>query len=197
MSGTRVFDERADRPLRTIIGDLLARSHTADIALSRVRLASLDLSDTEIQGPHQCRVLLGQLDASVLLDAARDGHPHPKRLHRLQRWLATDRLEVRSAGIGAWVPDFSIYRSTSPQAALRGAGGPNGGATCIIGAHYFGTPQMAVGPSVTVITNDHGAVDLLSRRFGEVWDRAHDVAPAIRDVLERATAGGAGGRVAT
>lgn len=180
----RVVDERSERPLRAVIGDLLRDATRADIALAKVRLAALDLTEAEVNGPALCRVLLGQLDASTLADAAMESRQNRHGLHRLAGWLTSDRLEVRSAGLGAWAPDFSVYENGA------------GTLTSLIGAHYFGTPQLAVGPSVTVI--DPGAETglLLQGRFDELWERAHDVAPAILTVLERAGGAASGRRYA-
>lgn len=172
----RIVDERSERTLRAVIGELLLDATRADIALAKVRLAALDLTEAEVQGPAHCRVLLGQLDASTLADATESRHDS-QGLHRLAAWLSSDRLEVRSAGLGAWTPDFSVYENTS------------GAHTSIIGAHYFGSPQLAVGPSVTVIDPRTDAARLLRARFEELWARAHDVAPAILTVLGRAGGG--------
>lgn len=181
-----VIDERSRRPLRAIIGELLVAAESVDIAIARVRLAALDLSDDEVRGPALCRVLLGQLDASTLLDATGErGGPRPE-LRGLADWLASERLQVRSAGIGAWTPDFSVFRARDRTA------------TSLVGAHYFGSPQLTVGPSVTSILRDPATARLLEGRFQQLWERAHDVAPAIQDVLARAVgeegeAGEAGG----
>lgn len=107
----RILDERSDPPLRAVIGRLLSSCHHADLALGRVRLGSLDLTQGEVEGPRRCRVLLGQLDASSLLDTAPHLGPRAPAMVRLAAWLANERLEVRSAGIGAWNPDFSVYGS--------------------------------------------------------------------------------------
>jgi hypothetical protein len=174
-----VQDECSTPPLRSLIGDLLQRSRTADLALGRVRLAALDLTEAEVRGPARCRVLLGQLDASMLLDAtpAHDAYPgHATRraaLLRLANWLASDRLEVRAAGIGLWTPDFSVFRD------------PAGATTCLLGAHYFGSPQLAVGPSFTAVLRGSADSALLRQRFEEIWRRGHDVSPAILDVVKR------------
>lgn len=189
MSTLRVLDERAgemsgDRvgeSLRTLIGGLLMTATRADIALARVRLAALDLTAPEVRSGARCRVLLGELDASVLLDAADNAAAIRPGLRHLAEWLASDRLEVRSAGIGAWMPDFSVYEDRA------------GRATSLVGAHYFGSPQLAVGPSVTVVMTDEDAARLLRERFDELWTRAHDVAPAILDVVRRSQPMGAAG----
>lgn len=172
VSTVQVLDERSDASLRELIGGLLAGSGRADIALTRVRLAALDLREEEIRRA-RCRVLLGELDASILLDGVGGSESHRSGLRRLAAWLMSERLEVRSAGIGSWTPDFSIYDKS------------DGVTTCLIGAHYFGSPQLAVGPSVTVVTTDDDAARLLGERFDELWERAHDVAAAILEVVER------------
>lgn len=169
MTGVRLLDERATPPLRSVIGKLMATSETVDFAVTRIRLASLDLTPREIAGPGRCRVLLGRLDASTLLDtdAAR-----ADAVDGLIRWARSGRLEVRSAGIGAWTPDFSVHRDRT-------------GSRCLLGAHYFGSAQLTVGPSFTCITDDPACVRLLAARFDGLWARSHDVLPAIVGVLER------------
>lgn len=169
-----VIDERSERPLRAIFGELLLSSGSVDIAIARIRLAALDLTDAEVRGPRLCRVLLGHLDASTLLDAASDRASRQPAFGILADWLASERLEVRSAGIGAWTPDFSVFR------------GRTGTATCLVGAHYFENPQLTVGPSVTAITDEAEIARLLEGRFQELWEGAHDVAPAIAGVLGKA-----------
>lgn len=188
MTALRLLDERSGGPsggseesLRTLIGRLLLNATRADIALTRVRLAALDLTAPEVRSGARCRVLLGELDASTLLDAADDAATLRPGLRHLAEWLASDRLEVRSAGIGAWMPDFSVYEDGA------------GRATSLLGAHYFGSPQLAVGPAVTAVTTAESAARLLRGRFDELWGRAHDVAPAILDVVRRSHPAGAGG----
>lgn len=185
-----LLDERSDRPLRRVIGDLLMRCDTADIAIARIRLAALDLTREEVRGPSRARVLLGHLDAATLLDApataASRPSTEPPSLDALREWLESGRLEVRSAGIGAWAPDFSIYTDRTGEGAA------------LVGAHYFGAPHLTVGPSFTVLSHEPDDRVLLAGRFEELWRRGHDVAPAIMHVIERAVArsGGAGDGVA-
>ena len=170
---TRVFDETSDPPLRDVIGALMTDAETVDFAVARIRLANLDLSEAEVGSMRRCRVLVGRLDASTLLDA---DAARAESVARLIRWARSGRLEVRSAGIGSWAPDFSIYHTPS-------------GTCSLLGAHYFGSPQLTVGPSFTVVTEHRDATALLRRRFDGLWDRSHDVLPAIVKVLERVRVG--------
>ena len=177
---TRLVDERGFPPVRRMIGELLEGCARADLAIGRIRLGVLDLTDAEVRGPERCRVLLGRLDAATLLDAAPSGASPRSRdsILRLRQWLDSGRLEVRSAGLGSWTPDFSVYRT-------RG-----GTPTCLLGAHYFGSPHLTLGPSFTICTVEASASSVLLARFDGLWDDAHDVGPAIADVLDRASAGG-------
>jgi hypothetical protein len=170
MTRDRLLDDTSSPPLRQVIGELMIGAERVDFAIARIRLAALDLSEEEVTGPDRTRVLLGQLDASTLLDA---GAADRTAVAGLIRWARSGGLEVRSAGIGAWTPDFSVFH------------GSNGGAA-LVGAHYFGSPQLTVGPSFTVVSMEPETRRILARRFDGLWERSHDVLPAIVDVLERA-----------
>jgi len=168
-----VIDERSSPPLRARIGQLLAKADDAAFAVGRIRLGVLDLTDHELATVQRCRVLLGQLDASTLLDAADTGARSTASLAPLLRFAASGRLEVRSAGLAAWSPDFAVVH----------AGGRRVG---LVGAIYFGSPELVTGPAFTIPVLGDDATALLRTRFDESWARAHDVLPAIRQVLERA-----------
>lgn len=173
MRGLMLLDECSEPPLRSLIGKLLAGAETVDLAVARIRLASLDLTEREIAGPRRCRVLIGHLDASTLLDA---GAARQEAVARLARWTRSGRLQVRSAGISRWTPDFSTYSTPDDR-------------RCLLGAHYFGNPQLTVGPSFTVVTDDPDVHAALGLRFDQLWDRSHDVLPAIAQVLDRVRVG--------
>jgi hypothetical protein len=170
-----LLDERATPPLRRRIGDLLAEADETSFALARVRLAVLDLGDDELGSLSRCRVLLGHLDASTLLDASDSAGRRAlaPALGRLFRFASSGRLEVRSAGLATWNPDFGI--------AQRGTQ-----VTGLLGAIHFGNPELLTGPTLTAITRDPDATALLRLRFDDLWQKSHDVLPAILQVLERA-----------
>lgn len=173
-TGTALLDERSTPPLRARIGHLLASAEDAMFAVRRIRLGVLDLTDPELATVQRCRVLLGQLDASVLLDAAEGTAAGPTAsLAPLLRFAGSGRLEVRSAGVAGWSPDFAVVR-----AGERAMG--------MVGAIYFGSPDLVVGPALTVPVTGDDATALLRSRFDELWARSHDVLPAIREVLEHA-----------
>lgn len=185
-----LLDERARPPLRQRIGTLLASADEAAFAVTRIRLAVLDLTEPEIGRIRRCRVLLGQLDASMLLDVTDGadvtdgpdvtdpGRPAASNRARpamdgLLAFARSGRLEVRSVGLGGWTPDFGVV--TGPS-----------GCTGVLGSIQFGNPELVIGPAFTAITTEPETTAALLRRFDELWDGAHDVLPAIREVLERA-----------
>jgi hypothetical protein len=177
-----LLDERSRPPLRAVIGALLASAEEADIAVSRVRIAALDLHSDEVAHVRRCRFLLGRLDAHALgvgpLSAA--SGDRRERVAALLRFLRSGNIEVRSAGMCAWTPDFSIFRG------LRGGGDIT--AACLIGAHYFYEPPED-GPSFTWAVADAAAVQRATVRFEEMWERSHDALPAVLHAIEQFSLG--------
>jgi hypothetical protein len=173
-----LVDERSRPTLRKRLGQLLAEADTAAFAVARIRLGVLDLSDAELGGLSRCRVLLRQLDATMLLDTAQDPGPSGTdgrgngAIGRLFRFVTSGRLEVRSAGLGSWTPDFGVVEHGT-------------GRTGLLGAIQFGNPELVVGPALTIVSIDPAITTCLLSRFDQLWDRSHDVLPAIREVLER------------
>ena len=104
-----LLDEREPVSVRRRIGELLGGAIEARFAVSRIRLAALDLTAEEVSDVERCRVLLGHLDAGTLLDGVGEALGAAARLAVLLDWIRSGRLEVRSAGVGSWTPDFSVY----------------------------------------------------------------------------------------
>ncbi|HEX6133942.1 MAG TPA: hypothetical protein VFZ24_08260 [Longimicrobiales bacterium] len=166
-----LIDDRSQPTLREHIRGLLSSCTSADIAVGHIRPAAIDLTDDETRGIHRARILVARLEARALSEFAGTaaGSPDP-----LLRFLESGRVEVRSAGIGAWAPDFSIYR-----------GGAAGDA-CLIGAHWFREPVVSAGPSLTALLTEPDVVARALERFEELWRRSHDVLePVIAAVSRR------------
>lgn len=171
-----LLDERSRPPLRAVIGALLASAEEADIAVTRVRIAALDLHADEVAHVRRCRFLLGRLDARALsVGGASARGDRRERVAVLLRFLRSGNIEVRSGGMCAWTPDFSIYR------CIRGGG--DIAAACLIGAHYFYEPPEH-GPSFTWAVDEEAAVLRATRRFEEIWQRSHDALPAVLHAIE-------------
>jgi hypothetical protein len=169
-----LLDELHSPSVRETIGRLLATAERADLAIARVRLAALDLDPTEIAGLERCRLLLSRLDADLLHDGAvLDIHPEKRVvLQRLFDWTQSGRLEVRSAGAVAWVPDFSVYHD------VAGAGD-----VLLLGPHYFQSMFSGHGAALTCCLQHVSVVRRAAERFEELWDRSYDVLPIIAEGL--------------
>jgi flavin-binding protein dodecin len=197
-----LIDEEGAPTPRQLIGQLLGSATHAEIAVSHVRLGAIDLGAAETQNVQHCRVLLDRLDAGSLasLDwnaaaataagtasAAAAGAASAAAIDdavrraaqsatALLRFITSDRVELRSAGVSTWRPDFSIYRGLS-------ASPPAPRAVCLVGAHYFGLPPAL--PAFTCVCDDAAAVALALRRFEQLWERSHDVGDAVVAAVTR------------
>ncbi len=87
--------------------------------------------------------------------------------------LEAGRLEVRSAPLGGWSPDFTVFvDGEGPRAVL-------------VGFHAFERPYPHRGPALASVHGDDAA-RLAATRHRELWESAHDVGPALWSILSRA-----------
>jgi hypothetical protein len=171
-----LLDEQSQPPLRVVIGTLLGSATVADIAVMRVRLAALDLGRDELSRVQRCRILIGQLDAHSLSVGGAVTTDPAARVAALLRFLRSGAVEIRSAGMNGWTPDFSIYRGIET--------GSGANAVCLVGAHYFHEPPER-GPSFTWALDEAAAIQRITRRFEEMWERSHDVLTAVIQTIEQ------------
>lgn len=185
-----LVDDTTRPALRERIGRLLAECDRAEIAVGSVRLAALDLTEHETRGVRRCRILLGRLEARTLTEVGVGDAGIDDRMQSLRAFLESGRVEIRSAGLSAWSPDFSIYRGHAVPPQPRsdrgtGDGRAGGGATCLIGAHYFHEPPTN-GPAFTTVLTDPQSVATALARFETLWTRSHDVLePVVSAVYRR------------
>ncbi len=174
-----LLDERMRPDFRDVFGALASRSDGISTAVTRVRLSTLDLKPAEIDGVEHFRVLVAELNALTLDSEARliqADHRRAPRVERFRRMLEEGRLEVRSAPLAGWTPDFSVFsRGPAPHAVLTGF-------------HWFERPFPHRGPALASL--HHGdAARLAARRHEDLWDKAHDVGPAVWSILSKAERG--------
>jgi hypothetical protein len=174
-----LIDDRSRPGFREVFGRLARRSTAIDVALTHIRLGTLDLSERELGAVCRIRLVLAQVSAASLdLEAHAVLHRSPMaaNLRRLAAMLAGGTIEVRSAPLGGWSPDFSLFHDH--EVALG----------ALIGPHRFDRGTAQDGP---VLASLHGAAaaQRLQVRFDEVWARAHDIRPAIAGILARADRG--------
>lgn len=154
----------------------MIRSTRVDVAVTRLRLSTIDLGPREIQGVEEIRLVVSELRA-VELDAeahalmARRGAR--VRMARMQELLDRDVVRVRVAPLAGWSPDFSVFT------------GPSGPQAVLMGFHAFETPHPYAGPAFGAAFGPAQAREARSR-FEGVWARGHDVGPAIHSIFRRA-----------
>ena len=166
------FDGRGSPSLRTYLGRTLAESTSASFAIRRIRLARLDLLPEELRGVNRCRVLLGRLDADTLADTG--ASPASARTAALLDMAASGRLEVRSAGLLAWDPDFSLFGGSSPESDVL-----------IFGCHQFVPQQPVEGLAMACAFRHPEVIRAATVHFEELWERGHDALEAVTDALCR------------
>ncbi len=181
----RLMDERSDPNFRAVYGLLARRSGGLDAAVSRIRLSGLDLRPDELRALGRIRVLLTEVNAITLRSEAEASLADPDKagnLTNLLELMEAGTIEVRSAPLAGWAPDFSVFqRSGRPWMVL-------------VGLHWFARPYPHGGPALASL---HGAeaAGRTARRFEGLWRGAHDIGPAILHILQEARVRAASGGV--
>ena len=175
----RLLDDRSRPDFRETFGVLARRARGLDVALTHMRLATLDLSEADLGRMHRVRLLLAEVSAAALDAEAHAVLNRPnvaKNLRRLAALLALGRIEVRSAPLGGWAPDFSVFSDDEGYFAV------------LVGPHRFDGRALHRGPELASL---HGAAaaERMAHRFGEIWEQGHDISPAIVGILARADRG--------
>jgi hypothetical protein len=175
-----LLDERSRPDFRDVFGALAANATDIAVAVTRVRLSTVDLGERELGRIEHFRVLVAEMsalrldaEARALQDDARRA-PHAEKLRTL---LESGTLEVRSSPLAGWSPDFTVFA------------GPGGPTALLVGFHAFERPYPHRGPAFAAV---HGpaAARLAARRHEEIWERAHDVGPAVWSILSKARSKG-------
>lgn len=174
-----LLDERSRPDFRDVFGRLLRGARDVAVAVTRVRLTTLDLGEAEVAGVETLRVLVAELNALTLDAEARVLRADPGRAHRIDLWrrlLEAGRVEVRSAPLGGWSPDFTVFSDAEGPTAV------------LTGFHWFERPYPHRGPAFASVHFGPRAV-AASDRHRELWGRAHDVGPAVWSILSKAERG--------
>lgn len=175
-----LLDDERTPGVRALLGYLLSRAEAVDFAVRRIRLAAVDFTAAELSSMQECRVLLGSLDATALIDAAAAARSDPRRsapLSALRDLLASGRAAIRSAGTCRWVPDFAVVRGLPSE-------GPIPGAACISGWLGLDFRDDAAATLLTTMVAGSTAAAAATHRFESLWSEAYDVLPVVLRALE-------------
>lgn len=171
-----LFDETRPDGFKHRFRRELTRALRVDIAVTRLRLSTIDLNEGELARVTAVRLLLAELRAVALdaeahaLMARPDGR---EQLRGLERLLDRDQVRIRVAPLAGWSPDFSIF---SDQEGPR---------SVLMGFHAFELPHPYPGPALGAHFGPAEA-RIAHTRFDELWARGHDVAPAVHTIFRRA-----------
>lgn len=171
-----LLDGRGRPDFRDVFGALAASATRILTAVTRVRLTTLDLGADDLPALESLQVVVSELSALSLDAEARSLLQIPGRapnIRFLLELLEAGRLEVRSAPLGGWSPDFTVFvEEEGPRAVVSGF-------------HAFERPYPHRGPALASV---HGgdAARLAAARHHELWETAHDVGPALWSLLARA-----------
>ncbi len=171
-----LIHERSRPDFRERFGELAAKSDWLCAAVKRIRLSGLDLSAAELQRVRLMRVLLAEVNALSLAAEADVVLADPARARNLTliaRLIREGRLLVRSAPLGGWTPDFSVFGVGNRPTHL------------LAGLHWFQRPYPHRGPVFGFIQG-HEEATFAAERFEENWRLAHDISQPFLRILTKA-----------
>ena len=176
-----LLDERSRPDFRDVFGALASDATDIATAVTRVRLGTMDLEESELARVEHFRVLVAEMSALQLTAEARGLVNDPRRASRLEmlkRLLESERLELRAAPLAGWSPDFTVFS------------GPGGPTAVLSGFHWFERPYPHRGPAFGSLHLE-AAARRAAARHTELWDQAHDIGPAVWNILAKARGGSA------
>jgi hypothetical protein len=179
----RLLLDRRTPDFPEVYAALLRHHRRLDLATWRIRLAGLHLPPTTLLHMEGIRVVVGELDGQRLAAEAEGMAVLARRVDTVRALLSLlleGRLEIRSAPLGGWAPDFSLFR------------GGAGGAALLVGPHWLERPFPHRGPALASLHSGPEAM-AVGRRFEELWLESHDVGPAILRMLSEAVSRSTGG----
>ena len=155
----------------------LTGADRADIALTRLRIASLRLDLGHLTRVRRIRIVLAELTTAaweaethrVILDPERG-----PTLRHLISLLCEGRLEVRSAPLAGWAPDFTVFHRGPPRRPLP--------PRALLGPHWLERAAGLDGPRFALAVGGDDA-RRVADRFEKIWVRAYDVGPAVARLL--------------
>ncbi len=169
-----LLDEEYRPDFRTVYGRLAREAHQIDVAIRKIRLSGVSLGREELGAPSRIRVILAEIDILTMASEAESLAARPNgrwRLKLIIEMLETGTLDVRSAPLGGWAPDFSVF-----------SGGELPWST-LVGPHWFERPYPHRGPALASVHHGEGA-RRLARRFHHLWEDAHDVRTPLVETLQ-------------
>lgn len=169
--------EGSDPRFPTLYRRWLARADQADIALTRLRIATLRLETRDLARVRKIRIVLAELSTAAWEAETHRALLNPGRsppLRRIIEMLREGRLQVRSAPLAGWAPDFTVFHRRS---------GPDASSTrALLGPHWLEPASGLDGPRFAMATRGSDA-RRVAECFETIWGRAYEAGPAVARLL--------------
>lgn len=152
---------------------LLRDSTRVDVALTRLRIATLRLGATDLDSVRRLRIVLAELTTAAWEVETHRALLNPQRepmLRVLISAIQSGTLQVRAAPLASWSPDFTIFRPDE------------GRTTALLGPHWLEATPTSRGPRFGFLVSGREAARVADR-FERVWAEAYDVGPAVGRLL--------------
>jgi len=173
--GPHLLDERSPTNFRALFGNLISQSFAVDAAILHVRLSAVDLSASELEDVRRLRVLVAEVNAQTVEGEAFALVMDPAKRENLNLVLSLLQkgvMEIRSAPLGGWSPDFTVFTNDRGPRHL------------LMGLHWFHRPFPHRGPAWAALFGTEEATRARDR-FQAIWAEAHDIGPAVQQLMER------------
>lgn len=173
VSPSRLLIEGSPPRFPTVYRRFLRCSDRVDVALTRLRIATLQLRDADLERVTRLRIVLAELTTSAWEVETHRSLLDPRRAAALRTLivrLGEGAVQIRAAPLRAWSPDFSVFhRGDRPRRAL-------------LGPHWLEASPGFPGPrfAFSVAGTDARRVAM---HFSKLWDSAYDVGPAVARLL--------------
>lgn len=171
-----LLQERGRPDFQDVFVALARRASGILTAVTRVRLNTLGLTASDLVGIRTARVLVSEVSAIQLEAELRAVIHRPGGPGEVRAWtgmLERGILEMRSAPLGGWSPDFTVFVL------------PSGPSAVLVGSHALERPYPHRGPALASLHGPRGA-RLAELRHRELWEEAHDIGQLLWDLLRRA-----------
>jgi len=171
-----LLDDRTHPDFRTVYGALVRESEQVDVAIRKIRLSGVTLGREELAAPSRLRLILAEINVLTIASEAEGmaaRRTERSRLGLICELLTSGVLQVKSAPLAGWAPDFSLFHGSARPLTL------------LMGLHWFQRPYPHRGPALASV-HEGPEVTRVARRFNGIWREAHDVHVPLLKTLRRA-----------
>lgn len=169
----RLLIEGSPPRFPSVYRGLLRDSTRVDVALTRLRIATLRLQSADLIAVRRLRIVLAELTTAAWEVETHRALLNPRRepmLRALISGIQKGKLQVRAAPLASWSPDFTVFH---PE---------EGHSRALLGPHWLEATPSSRGPRFGFLFSDREAMRVADR-FERVWAEAYDVGPAVGRML--------------